>query len=197
VLALPLALAQPHIVGRADVIQYVPCFLGGIVAFHLLPRVSPRLPFYLLPISIVAIFIGFHLWDPMLRGWIPCLVLGLIIPLFHEVKTRWLRIGARTIAQYSYGIYLFHLIVIWLCFLRIEVPGPVRWLLFAALMVIAPFVAFHALERPLTLVGQELARRVALFPPTSASVSTFTPVAKAAQAVVQKLVPAANGRRPW
>ena len=62
--------------------------------------------------------------------------------------------------------------MIWLCFFRLELPGPVRWLLFAALMVTVPFVAFHALESPLISVGQRLARRV-----TITSSSATLPVA--------------------
>jgi peptidoglycan/LPS O-acetylase OafA/YrhL len=163
-LAVLLALGQPHVAGRIGdrltLIQYAPCFISGIITFHLGGRVTPRLPFYLFPACVGALFLGFDFLDGRLRGWIPCLLLGLVLPLFREVETAWLRRGAHAVAKYSYGIYLFHMIAIWLSFFRVEASHLVRWALFSALMVVVPFVVYHALERPFVSLGQRLATRV-------------------------------------
>ena len=59
-------------------------------------------------------------------GWLLCLLLGVGIPFFEEIQTKWLRFISSRIATYSYGIYVSHQFCIW--FALGELAGRPVWL---------------------------------------------------------------------
>jgi len=64
------------------------------------------------------------------------------------------------LAKYSYGIYLTHVPVFWLCFWRLQrLPFGWQCALAAALSCLMPFLAYHAIEEPFILLGKRLAER--------------------------------------
>jgi peptidoglycan/LPS O-acetylase OafA/YrhL len=143
---------------RLAIVQYVPCFLPGVIAF-VLPHV-PRLrsvlwlPFILVLVCVYAIF------PSMPAGWILCLILGLAIPFFGEIKTGWLRWISHQTATYSYGIYLSHQFCIWLV-ADIFAAWPV-WIKLSALavvLVVIPVVLYHAIEKPMIRAGVHFAEK--------------------------------------
>jgi peptidoglycan/LPS O-acetylase OafA/YrhL len=175
---LPLAYYQPWLTGPHNILRFAPCFIPGIIAYTLLGKWTPRLPWYLWPPFILAAYAAYQWLDPRGYGWVECLALGLAIPMFREVQLPLVRHAAAAIAKYSYGIYLFHLIAIYYCFDRLTGP---TWLLViasVALTAIASVVSYHALEEPLIEYGRRVGHRLA--PPTPAK--TVAQVVGASQA---------------
>ena len=166
---LPLAYFQPLMTGPHTIVRFAPCFVPGILAYSLLGKWKPKLPWFLWPAFIVAVYAAYQLLDPRGYGWLECMALGLAIPLFREVQLPAVRWVAGKIAQYSYGIYLFHLIAIYYCFDRLAGP---TWLLVLASVgftLLASVVSYHLLEEPLVEVGRRLGHRLAP-PPGSPAV---------------------------
>lgn len=164
-LGLAAALVQPSISGRLDVAQFAPCFLSGVLAYTLLPRIKPRLPSWLWPGFILLLTPAFLMMGApseksASRGWVFCLALGLAIPLFRELKSPgWNRIYL-WIARYSYGIYLAHLPVFWFCFRFLRgFPAPVQWTTMVVLSIAIPVACYHFLEAPLMKLGKQVAER--------------------------------------
>jgi peptidoglycan/LPS O-acetylase OafA/YrhL len=159
VVALGGALLQPHVGGlsRFSLLRFVPCFLPGIVAFAL-PHV-PRLRSYLWPVFVLGLVAAFTLNPVLSMGCVLCLILGLAIPLFREIETRWVRTASNRIATYSYGIYISHQFCIWFA-LGVLAARPL-WVRIGVLttsLIILPVVLYHGLESPMIRVGIRLAR---------------------------------------
>ena len=158
--SLLAAWAQPHVAAldRASLLRFVPCFLPGIVAFAR-PTI-PRLRSYLWPIFVVGLVGAFTLNPVLPMGWALCLVLGLLIPFFREIQTKWIQTVSNRIATYSYGIYISHQFCIWFA-LGILAARPV-WLRLGVLcmsLVLLPIVLYHGLEKPMIKLGIRLATR--------------------------------------
>ncbi|MEO6526502.1 MAG: acyltransferase [Gemmatimonadaceae bacterium] len=150
---------------RLNVFHYGPCFFGGVLAFHLLrDRARAKLP----PWTLVPVIIATVVAVPILAGvspvyvslWAPCLFLGMTLPWIGELPPSLVTIAGKTIARYSYGIYLLHIPIFWFAF------GACRALPLGAQASIAvlgiflvPWVAFHAVEQPSIRLGQRLTRR--------------------------------------
>jgi len=135
-------------------------FLPGCMAYVGFGRWKPKLPAWLLPVFLGALWVAFLLRANFHTGWYACLVLGLGLPMFRQIRTKWVVVPSRIIAKYSYGIYLIHpfAIVIGIYLLR----GRSLWVqLFAeaVVVVIVPVIAYHALENPMIRLGAKIARQ--------------------------------------
>jgi peptidoglycan/LPS O-acetylase OafA/YrhL len=135
-------------------------FLPGAMAYVGFAQWRPRFPAWTLPLFLALLWAAFLLHANFQRGWIVCLLLGLGIPLFQQLRAKWLIAASHTIAKYSYGIYLTHpfALVIGLYLLA----GHSLWLQLSAeavALVAFPFAAYHLLEHPLIKVGARLAAR--------------------------------------
>jgi peptidoglycan/LPS O-acetylase OafA/YrhL len=88
-------------------------------------------------------------------------LLGLGLPLFHQIRAPWLIAATHTIAKYSYGIYLMHpfALVIGLYLLRGHSLG-LRLLAEAVPLVVLPVLAYHLIEHPMIRAGTRLAARM-------------------------------------
>jgi len=149
---------------------YPPMFLGGIVAYHLAARSQPRIPSFLWPIFVPALIVvrclllhGDNKEDPynVAVNATICLLLGFAIPQFKAISNRLLRHAGQKIAQYSYGIYLFHVPA--LAFIFIYFAGFPIALKLLALMVLtgaASVASYHLVEHPLIRFGKHLAERL-------------------------------------
>jgi peptidoglycan/LPS O-acetylase OafA/YrhL len=143
---------------RIALVQYVPCFLPGVIAF-VLPH-TPRLKSFLWLPFILALVCVFAVVPHMTTGWVLCLVLGFAIPFFGEIKTSWLRWSSHHIATYSYGIYLSHQFCIWL--VADVLGGWSAWIRFPALAILLigiPIVLYHTIEKPMIGLGMWVAER--------------------------------------
>ena len=145
----------------ANVVIYVPCFIPGIIAYKLGKSGSGTLPFYLWPATIVAMTAVF-LEDPVnWMGWICCLIIGLSIPAFSEMRHSGLNYVCHLIARYSYGIYLTHLICLWLAFDRFStLPMADRWIIFGLSVVVIPVILYHGIEKPMIELGSRWAEQL-------------------------------------
>jgi peptidoglycan/LPS O-acetylase OafA/YrhL len=159
-ISLGLAIMQPTISGlaRLSILAFIPCFLPGVIAYNLGHR--PRIASALWPAFILILVATFTLRPLLSTGWILCLILGLMIPFFREIRPRWLRWTSHRIATYSYGIYISHQFCIWLVFgplahqsLALRIP------LLAAMLITMPVVLYHVIEKPMIKVGVQLAAR--------------------------------------
>jgi peptidoglycan/LPS O-acetylase OafA/YrhL len=139
----------------------IPYFLPGIMAWVLFAQVRPRLPAFLMPCLVAALLFGFMIQPTWRHGWLLALALGVTLPLFHQIRARWLIRGSHSLAQYSYGIYLIHPFSIALGVnllhgfsLAIRISAIVCSL--AALV----FVLHHTVEKPMMKLGARLARKI-------------------------------------
>ena len=151
---------------------FPPLFIGGMVAYRLLPGARVKLPSFLWPLAIPALMAA-RCW--LLRevlidtprnatvNAITCLILGLAIPIFEEVRSGWLGRLAHQIAKYSYGIYLLHVPCLALVFFHL----PALWLplkigVFLILTGAASALTYHLVESPFIRLGRSIAGRIEL-----------------------------------
>jgi peptidoglycan/LPS O-acetylase OafA/YrhL len=142
---------------------YFPCFLPGVIAYKLgsVQRYRLRIPAILWPTSIIgATAIYLLMPTNRYRAWLTCLILGLAIPLFAELKAAWIVAPSKYIAQYSYGIYLSHFFAIWFSFEYLyKLPFAARIIIFFTLGSLVPIVTYHLIEEPLTSFGKRISDR--------------------------------------
>jgi peptidoglycan/LPS O-acetylase OafA/YrhL len=81
---------------------------------------------------------------------------GASIPFFHEMPDGFFSRGSFLIAKYSYGIYLSHLPLLWLCFRRLHTSLAMSCLLFSVLATLVPFLLYHLIEDPAIQLGRRL-----------------------------------------
>lgn len=167
-LGVVAGLAQPFAGTPFLVAAFAPCFMAGIVAYALTGRVRRQLPAWAWPVAVLGL-VGAYAGGlryveevhPLAIGWVVCLALGLMIPAFRELRLPAIARPSLLVARYSYGIYLFHIPILWLAFDRIPgLPMPARWALFVAAMVAVPVAGYHWLEEPLIRIGGRVAGRL-------------------------------------
>ena len=162
-----LAIARTHLlvhagpgalVRRLSILEFVPNFLPGIIAYSLAH--VPRIKSYLWPPFILLLVAAYSLRPGAAMGWTLCLLLGFAIPFFGEIRTGWLRAVSNRIATYSYGIYLSHQFCIWLVVdPLVSLPLWSRVLVLTGLLVGIPIVLYHCIEKPMIKVGADLAEK--------------------------------------
>jgi peptidoglycan/LPS O-acetylase OafA/YrhL len=147
-------------------LQYLPCFMGGVVAWFIGRDSCPLLPSWCWPLALIlfsAVYQTLYLncqngrlqW---LVQWSFCLVLGAAQPWFSELKPSWFTKAARKIAAYSYSIYLLHYPLLWLCFVKAPLSMPLRIISFIVLLPLVCALAHYFLEQPLKHWAEERAR---------------------------------------
>jgi peptidoglycan/LPS O-acetylase OafA/YrhL len=158
-----LAFIQLRWSPRLDLVQYVGCFLPGIIAYQLSSRPRFHWPAALWPILLVFLALLFaggsalHLKPFFLLRWAVCLALGLATSQFRPIPDGLLRWGAAIVAKYSYGIYLLHVFAMHLSFVAMAAyPVPLRAIAFVAAMFAFPFAAYHLIEKPGIDLGKRL-----------------------------------------
>lgn len=159
---LIIALLPVRIVGPLfkSTVRFFPCFLSGVLAFYLMKRTEAKLPAYLWPVAVLAAIALFLITGKHFETyaeWFGCLILGLAIPHFHSLQQEWVRVTAHNIATYSYGIYLFHLPLIWLCFVVLH---RFRWPAFVSLLLLLSVGLFYLVEQPMISLGSRIASRL-------------------------------------
>jgi peptidoglycan/LPS O-acetylase OafA/YrhL len=169
--------------------RYVPCFLAGVVAWRLMRIRSPRFSGSAWVLFLVALVMVYRsvdavrvygpgvlgalhgalrndhlIWwpgylDPV-SDWLFCAAVGLAIPSFLEIRNRWLKSISKQVARYSYGIYLSHDAILWLCFIRFRVGSAVvSGLLGILLTAVTSVLLYYCIEDPAIRVGKRIAAR--------------------------------------
>ena len=85
-----------------------PNFLSGVVAFIAFKKFRPVLPAWLFLPWLVVLLTLFLLHPTLRAPWPIIFLLGLTLPLFHQLRARPVALLANRIALYSYGIYIWH-----------------------------------------------------------------------------------------
>jgi len=164
-LAACFAWIQPAMAERLMAIEFAPCFLAGTVAYTLSGWYARRLSSLLWIPLLLALLCGFVITQQaapegisnMPLEWVFCLTLGLCIPLFHDSSLWIVNYAAKRIARYSYGIYLFHFIALWVGFTALsDLPEPWQWAVTLAFLVVMSVGAYHLLEKPAIDLGTRL-----------------------------------------
>ncbi|MDQ2843383.1 MAG: acyltransferase family protein [Acidobacteriota bacterium] len=120
-----IAILQPHLSGRLQVLGFAPCFLAGLLAWRISLFSQRRLTGWIWPIAFVVtwpLFLFATRDHQMYYRWVFCLGLGSVLPWFSEISWAPLKLTSHFIAKYSYGIYLSHIAVMLFAF---ALPAPV------------------------------------------------------------------------
>lgn len=159
--AIVLGLTYTLITERLNVLMFAPCFGAGVLAHALLSRLTPRIDSRLWLPSLLLLIVAHLATAPTsnLQQWTFCILLGASIPLFHDAPRNTLSVCAHYTAQYSYGIYLFHVIGIWLGLYVFEAHPAIQWTIAGLATVLPSIATYHLLEKPATDLGAHLARR--------------------------------------
>jgi peptidoglycan/LPS O-acetylase OafA/YrhL len=147
--------------GFPDLLVYAPCFLSGVISYKLSQGRKLQLPAAMWPIAVAALTTVYLARPSFEVGWVCCLLLGIAAPQFQEITNPALRKTCNTLARYSYGIYLTHFICIWLALQALDgLPMWGRWIVLAAGLIVAPFLLYHGVEKPMIGDGGRVAEKV-------------------------------------
>jgi peptidoglycan/LPS O-acetylase OafA/YrhL len=171
------------------ILRYVPCFACGLIAWHLLQNQRPRVRGYIWIIALVGLVLTYRFvdllrvygfafpsalrgvyrmdhktWWPdscdLVRDWVFCFAVGMAIPVFSQVRSQSVRMAAKLIAKYSYGIYISHVPILWFVFVRLNLPR-MSGLFFSLVFITAASVAaYHLVENPAISVGKRVATQL-------------------------------------
>ena len=152
--------------GRLSVLTFSPCFMAGVLAYGLRDRIAVRLPaalWLLCLVSLVALYLLLETITPGIHHvWLQslvCLLVGFAIPCFQQCASAGFNRLTHLIARYSYGIYLFHCVALWVGYFWIAPQSDVlKALLTLATLVVLSVASYHALEAPMMRLGARLAR---------------------------------------
>jgi peptidoglycan/LPS O-acetylase OafA/YrhL len=167
VLFIGLAVLQPYVTGRANVLQYAPCFMGGIVAFCLTKRRAAVWPFWTWGVALAGGMLGYIALatlqsgvESMALSWALGLFVGSLVPNFSETKSGILRRLSAIVAKYSYGIYLTHMLAFWIAFVQVF-PSNYSAAILLGVGLTAPmsYLAYHLVESPCIGIGSRFAKR--------------------------------------
>jgi peptidoglycan/LPS O-acetylase OafA/YrhL len=164
VLAACLALAAVRgNLQEPTLVNLAPCFLPGALAY-ILPRGnrSPLLLWAVVAIGALAIPMASAAGIaqiPLL--WALCLALGVVIPCCREITNQPLQRGAKTVATYSYGIYVMHVFAIEVAFGGVVFhTHAAQWIAFGVLLALLPAVGYHLIEKKGIALGARLATQL-------------------------------------
>jgi peptidoglycan/LPS O-acetylase OafA/YrhL len=159
-----LSAVFPHLwTGRGHLIfHFVPCFLGGVLAYGLASVVQPRAPAWLWSLSVLAVILAYVKAPYSDATWakdsLLCAVVGLMIPWFRSNRGASSKIAA-WIARYSYGIYLAHTPLLWLIYRHSMLRGWRVAALFVVATISVSVAAYYVIEAPLIRLGTRIANR--------------------------------------
>jgi peptidoglycan/LPS O-acetylase OafA/YrhL len=142
---------------------FAPCFLAGVVSYRLSKETTFKLPFIVWPITI-AVATYLYLRSPSTpHSWLLCLSVGVTLPFFPEMRSRWLRKICQMVARYSYGVYLVHFTCIWLAFVELgKLPIGLRWVAFLTTTAGISVILYHTVEAPMIAVGHRFVNGLAV-----------------------------------
>ena len=184
-------LARPGISGPDLLVaRYFPCFLAGVFAWRLRKIRSPRFSGAAWVLFLIGLIVVYRvvdllrvygpgtlgalqgtlrnhpgIWWPvfldLVRDWLFCAAVGLAVPHFLEIRSRLLKRISKWIARYSYGIYVSHVPIMWVCLVRLRFGAmTVRAALAVLLTAAVSVAAYHCLEEPAIRLGKRLTARL-------------------------------------
>jgi peptidoglycan/LPS O-acetylase OafA/YrhL len=157
--SIPVAILQMRHAPRLNLLSFAPCFLAGVVCWRFHAPKRDRLPGWLwlgCLAAISAMWFAGNVRHEMYFRWGFCLALGLAIPFFAEISLTWVRVVAKTVARYSYGIYLTHTTAMTVGFLLLR-NHFAQWSVFLLLAAALPLLVYHLVEHPGIQAGKRIA----------------------------------------
>jgi len=147
-----------HTFEYVNVAAAIPYFIPGVMAYVGFAKRRAKLPAWLFLPFLVLVVGGFLLRPSFQKGWLLCLVVGLLLPSFRQVRMPWLMRGSHEVAKYSYGMYLVHPFAL-VVSLYLLPHWPLAAQLAVEVLVIgaASVAAYHLLEKPMIRLGSKLA----------------------------------------
>src|ERR1700678_1368086 len=161
-LTLAAALAQPFIpqAGRLDILEFLPCFVAGILCFKLSKSMKPTMPFALWPLLLIPGLALIFLFPPNPRNWpvawIACFLMAITVPFIRETRSRLVRDVSQWVARHSFAIYLAHYFCLWLAFRTNHLSPAAQWAIFIAALLLLPISLYRLIERPMIRLGNKL-----------------------------------------
>lgn len=138
----------------------IPYFLPGVIAYVGFGRWKAFFPAWSLPFALAAAWAWFMHNPGWRRANFLCLGIGLLLPLFHQLKARAVVRVSHLIAQYSYGMYLTHPFAIVLgLYCMPHAPLALQLATILASTAVLSIAAYHVIERPLIRLGSRVASR--------------------------------------
>jgi peptidoglycan/LPS O-acetylase OafA/YrhL len=88
-----------------------------------------------------------------------CLAVGAAVPVFRQSTSPVLNRVAHLVARYSYGVYLFHVVALWIGYFALSIASPLLQALGSLIALVALSVmGYHLIEKPGIRVGVRLSR---------------------------------------
>jgi peptidoglycan/LPS O-acetylase OafA/YrhL len=144
----------------------IPYFMGGAIAYQLTKQVRPKIPGWIFPIFIALLVTVAYRYGNYRNSWFVCLILGLSLPHFHQMRWKPLLAFSHYLARYSYGIYLCHFVAIAVGFYYLQGHTLlVKAIGFFATLIVLPLLFYHLLEEPMIRLGAKIAKRIEPGPP--------------------------------
>jgi len=174
--------------------RYVPCFLAGVLAWRILSLKSRRLPGSLWILFLLLLVIAYRaadalrvygpdafgalhgavrndhgIWWPhfldLARDWVFCAVTGIMLPSLREIHIGWLNRVSRSVALYSYGIYIAHVPALWLCFDLLHTGSLfISAILSIVLTAAIAIVLYNFIEHPAIQFGKRISLNLVAVP---------------------------------
>lgn len=173
---LAAAVGEVLLFGHANISRYGPCFFGGVCSYQLGQKAAHKWPALSWPLCLMLCLLFMQVTltpflgqarPTMLMAWAACLLVGIAIPHFRDSTAQGLNTVCKTIAKYSYGIYLTHEVALWIAFNRCSSwPLASKWAIFTFLAVALATASYHLIESPMIEFGRRLGNRTFSIPST-------------------------------
>ncbi len=144
--------------------RYAPCFIPGAIAYSLFKsNLKAFIPFWALPTLLflsLALYMVLGSYSQTIGGYPICLAIGLSLPFITPIRNVVAISVFKTIAKYSYSIYLLHgpcILVVFNCLPNASVP--VKLAIFTAALTGLSYLTFHLIESPMISLGNKIVAR--------------------------------------
>jgi peptidoglycan/LPS O-acetylase OafA/YrhL len=159
-----VARVMPLMIGaNLILIHFVPCFLGGALAYKARKAHTAHLPSSAWPVLLVCL-LGMYVTvrvnsETPFLDYVLCLMLGAAVAACKDMPRTRLTDVCEVVAKYSYGVYLFHAPIMWIAFVGLAsaVSAWLQWIVFVVLSFALPWAAYRLIEEPMIAVGRRLA----------------------------------------
>jgi peptidoglycan/LPS O-acetylase OafA/YrhL len=147
--------------GRMNFFAYFPCFISGVAAYAVGLRKNRLLPYWAWPLLMLLLFSIYALSNDGFErpvywvGWAFCIVLGVSMNSFRDSEFKLLNSVSAWIAKYSYGMYLFHVPVLYFLYDVMKFDNSTYSVpMYFVLTMISSVFVFRIIEKPFVDIGK-------------------------------------------
>lgn len=144
--------------------RYAPCFIPGAIAYSLFKSdLKPFFPFWTLPVLLLlclSIYMVLGAHSQTMGGYPVCLAIGLCLPLIVPIQNAAAIFTFKTVAKYSYSIYLLHgpcILIVFNCLPDASIP--LKLAIFATALTVLSYLTFQFIESPMISLGNKIVAR--------------------------------------